>query len=193
MMGLGWGPAHLDSRGQVVATPVATGSSPSERAPPPGRVMTDFGIAANLEFGGAISEGLVVGIDLASHMFADPEIEGQPRAANEFPAFDRECCGLGIRLLSFGGFVLFYPDPELGFSSGLSLSSITAHEPDEGASGWAVAPQLGFDTWIGEQMSFGTFLRVTFARLEGEGTGLGVREVTYNAALTTLGVAITYQ
>lgn len=188
-----WGYANLYSRGSIDTGSQQTfPGSPVFPSGPRGIGQTGHGVALHVDVGYAPVPGVVLGVALSSHLFDNVSVDGQ--------AFSSD----SVKYVAVGGLVLFYPDPTSGYNAGLTLLSMSAHRDNldytytcVGGScgsvggtptGFALAPQLGYEGWIGNQISLGAFLRVTFARLTE-----GARDETANVALTSLGIAFTYQ
>ena len=194
LLRLDWGYANLYSRGSIDTGAQQTfPGSPTFPSGPLGVGQTGHGVALHVDVGYAPVPGVVLGVALSSHLFDNVSVD------LEAADFSRDA----VKYVALGGLVLFYPDPRSGYNAGLTLSSMSAHRDNlnydcvggscgysTGGSptGFALAPQLGYEGWIGNQISLGAFVRVTFARLTE-----GARDETANVALTSLGIAFTYQ
>jgi hypothetical protein len=184
---IGWGAAHLYSRGRADPSPYTYGANAPLGSPL--RTKTAFGIAADIEIGATALPGLVFGLSLTSHLFANPDVEApsQPPADPNYSYYDSY--QRGNRYVSPGVFALLYANPRGGFNTGISVGLMGEVAELPQPNGFAVALHIGYDHWVGEQWSLGFFVRPTFARLtSSDGTTQAVENVT----LTAIGVAVTH-
>ncbi len=156
-LGLAW----LVWRGSTTndAPPPASGYG----VPPssPRNAWSDTGAVADFALGYAPIPGVGIGVIASSHFFASIDSEdGEDYGYSSYMYYGSR----SVKIRGLGALVVLRPDPRGGLSSGVSLSLVDSATNGVEASGYAVSPELGYDTWIGQSVSLGVLLRVLFAR-----------------------------
>jgi len=114
-----------------------------------------FGVGLDLLLGGALSEGLTLGVIVGGSTYPSPEFEGM-----EYENVD-------LNLFHIGGFIDYYTDPE----SGLHLLGEVAYGQLETTGsdiesntvqGVLFAGGVGYDWWVSDSWSLGLLGRFSF-------------------------------
>ncbi|HEY6724167.1 MAG TPA: hypothetical protein VI197_09040 [Polyangiaceae bacterium] len=118
-----------------------------------------FGFGLDVLLGGALTEGLTLGVILGGGTHPNPKIEGG----------DLE--GVDLNPFHIGAFIDYYTDPASGFhllgelgyvqieTTGSDIDSLTTQ-------GLLVAAGLGYDWWVSDSWSLGLFGRFGFGAVQ---------------------------
>lgn len=118
-----------------------------------------FGFGLELLLGGALTEGLTLGLILGGSTTPSPEFEGG----------DLE--GVDLNLFHIGAFIDYYTDPESGFhllgEVGYGQIETTGSDIDsQTTQGLLLAAGLGYDWWVSDSWSLGLLGRFGFGAMQ---------------------------
>lgn len=157
---------------------------------PPQHGRTGIGLSGELSFGFAPIPQLLIGAGLKSFMFSNTSVDS---VASE-PSFVGPSRHSSAKYTGYGLLVLTYPTSG-GFNAGVAFGTLSSYAccsyADDAPSGFVLAPQLGFDDWIGDDWLLGVQVSASFSRLSGPGSYVGGAEVS-NTTLTSLALVLTY-
>jgi len=114
-----------------------------------------FGFGLDLLLGGAVTEGLSLGVILGGSTYPSPEFEG----------IDYE--SVDLNLFHIGGFIDYYTDPEsglhlLGEIAYGQLDTTGSDIESQTVQGVLLAGGVGYDWWVSDSWSLGLLGRFSF-------------------------------
>lgn len=118
-----------------------------------------FGFGLDLLLGGAVSEGLSLGLILGGSTYPSPEFEGM-----DYESVD-------LNLFHIGAFIDYYTDPESGLHllGELAYGQVDTTGSDiesETVQGVLAAGGLGYDWWVSNSWSLGLLGRFSFGAMQ---------------------------
>ena len=154
----GWGAAALRS------AQLREGPPPDRPTTLPTRRYGGFGSTGSFAFGATPFETIVLATEVSVHVVNQLRLE---QGALD-PFGECEECDYGMKHISLGGLALIYPMRDFGLNGGLSAGYAVAEQQTLTYRGFVLAPQLGFEQFIGDDWSAGLVVRLTLSSMSGK-------------------------